>query len=111
MIETLKNWKWTILSTALPSLLAAWLAWNQPTAEAVPYNVAELQAQVASLTQEKDLYLARANAYMGMKQRRDAAIEASDCKVDIRAMIKDPDKIPKPWNPHGQLDAPDGSKW
>jgi hypothetical protein len=66
-------------------------------------NYKNMATEIANLKKEKELFEARVSAYQRMIDRRDAAIKASMCSDQIQAWIKDPDKIPKPFNPHDQL--------
>ena len=48
----------------------------------------------------------RLASYERMVARRDAAIDASKCKPQIREWVKNPDNIPVPFNPFNQLSGP-----
>lgn len=60
--------------------------------------------EVIRLQKEVDLNTGRNDSYRRMIDRRDAAIEASQCKDKIQYWVKHPDEIPKPFNPFNQLD-------
>lgn len=51
------------------------------------------------LLREKELFDARVAGYTRQIERRDAAIDASKCKDQIRDWIINPDKVPKPFDP------------
>lgn len=66
-------------------------------------NYTEMPKQIQQLKRDKALILSRVGSYQTLLARRDAAIEASQCKVQIQKWIKDPDTIPTPFDPFNQL--------
>ncbi len=69
--------------------------------------VTSIKDQAATITQlqhQVDLDKGTLDSYKRMVDRRDAAIKASKCSVQIAAWVKNPDSIPVPFNPFNQLD-------
>lgn len=62
-------------------------------------NYSDMQASITRLERDKTLITSRVASYQTLLARRDAAIEASKCKAQIKAWIKDPDTIPNSKNP------------
>lgn len=55
--------------------------------------------KLSELTHQNDLMEKRLTSYKRMIDRRDAAIEASVCKVRIKYLISHPDEIPAKFAP------------
>jgi len=66
----------------------------------------QLSSQVANLKRDLALRDGREASFRRMIDRRDAAIDASKCKVEIRKWVNNPDTIPRAFNPFNQLDNP-----
>lgn len=64
----------------------------------------QMSGQIVTLQHDIDLRDGREASFRRMLDRRDAAINASKCKVQIQNWVKNPDNIPKPFNPFNQLD-------
>lgn len=62
-------------------------------------NYGQMAAQIERLQRDNTLILSRVDSYKTLLERRDAAIAASRCAEAIRAMIKNPDTIPRPSTP------------
>jgi len=64
------------------------------------------QRNLVSLTQcthNTRLFQQREESYKQRIERRDDAINASQCKTQINHWVRNPDEIPKPFNPFNQL--------
>lgn len=57
-------------------------------------NYGAMAAKIERLERDKNLIESRVASYQTLLARRDAAIEASKCKVQIKGWIKDPDTLP-----------------
>ena len=66
-------------------------------------NYTEMPMQIERLTKQKVNLEARVNSYQTLMARRDAAIEASQCRVQIQHWVKNPDEIPTKFDPFNQL--------
>lgn len=66
---------------------------------------ADMATQIANYEHDAALKDARLTSYKRMIDRRDAAIDASECKAQIRKWVSNPDSLPKPFAPFNQLDA------
>lgn len=85
---------------ALPFVVIAFfgaMGWNFVT------KYQQMSGQIVSLQHDKDLYAGREASFRRMLDRRDAAINASKCKTQIQDWVKNPDSIPKAFNPFNQL--------
>ena len=83
------------LSAAL--LVGLWFAYGWGSE--VISNYGGMAAKIERLERDKKLIESRVASYQTLLARRDAAIDASRCKDTIRDMVKNPDKIPTPWDP------------
>jgi hypothetical protein len=72
-------------------------------ATSTPAQLALKSAQLANCQRDGALKDARERSFRRMIERRDAAINASQCKAKINYWVRNPDEIPKPFNPHEQL--------
>lgn len=70
---------------------------------AVINNYSTMAAKIERLERDKKLIDSRVESLRTLLERRDAAIAASQCRVQIQTWIKDPDRIPgfrkDPFNP------------
>lgn len=81
--------------------LAAWFAYGWGLE--VISNYGEMAAKIQKLERDKVLIESRVASYKTLMARRDAAIEASQCKTQIERWVKNPDEIPTKWDPFNQL--------
>jgi hypothetical protein len=65
-------------------------------------NYKKMAQEVAELKDKIELIEGREVSYRRMIDRRDAAIKASKCAAQIQDWVSNPDKIPKPFDPHNQ---------
>lgn len=66
-------------------------------------NYSGMAAKIATLERDKRNIESRVASYQTLLARRDAAIAASKCKVQIETWVKNPDTIPTPFDPFNQL--------
>jgi hypothetical protein len=59
--------------------------------------------KLAMCERDNRMLESRVKSWQLLKERRDEAIAASACKGQIEDWIKNPDEIPKPFNPFNQL--------
>lgn len=77
--------------------LVAWLAYGWGSE--IITNYGNMAAKIERLERDKRNVESRVASYQTLLARRDAAIEASACKVVIQDWVKNPDKIPTKWDP------------
>jgi hypothetical protein len=65
----------------------------------------QMSGQIVQLQHDIELRDGREASFRRMLDRRDAAIGASKCNEQIQDWVKNPDKIPKAFNPFNQLDS------
>lgn len=58
-----------------------------------------MATKIAEMQREANLNEGRLASYKRMIDRRDAAINASQCKAQIEFWVKNPDDVPKPFDP------------
>jgi len=63
----------------------------------------EMPKRIEQLERDKSLIESRVASLRTLMARRDAAIEASKCKAQIKDWIRNPDKIPTAFDPFNQL--------
>lgn len=66
-------------------------------------NYTEMPKTIERLERDKKLLNSRVESYRTLNARRDAAIAASKCKVQIEYWLKNPDEIPTKFDPFNQL--------
>lgn len=59
----------------------------------------DMSVKIERLEHAAELVDRRTDSYKRMIDRRDAAIEASACKAQIKIWLRNPDDIPKPFQP------------
>jgi hypothetical protein len=62
-------------------------------------NYTKMATEIAELKAEVKKFDGRVASYKRMIERRDAAIDASDCKAQIRKWVSAPDSIPQKFDP------------
>lgn len=77
------------------------LLWSWGSAWLGDYR--ELVEQLAAVRREKSLDDGRIASYRRMIDRRDAAIDASRCKAQIKEWVSHPENLPVPFDPFNQL--------
>lgn len=83
------------------AIAALWLVYSWGSE--IITNYGNMASEIATLKRDKALITSRVDSYKILLARRDDAIAASKCASAIRAMIKDPDTIPRksdPFNPN-----------
>lgn len=66
------------------------------------------QKNLISLTQcthQSQLFKQREESYKQRIERRDAAINASQCKAQINHWVRNPDEVPQKFDPFNQLNG------
>ncbi len=81
--------------------LAAWYVYGWGSE--IISNYGAMAAKIEKLERDNLLISTRVASYQTLMARRDAAIEASKCKAQIKDWIRNPDKIPTKWDPFNQL--------
>lgn len=81
--------------------IAVWFlyGWGHQVIE----NYTEMPKTIERLGRDKALLESRVKSYQTLMARRDAAIEASQCKAQIQHWVKNPDEIPTKFDPFNQL--------
>lgn len=81
--------------------IAVWFlyGWGHQVIE----NYTEMPKKIERLERDKKLIESRVASYQTLMARRDAAIEASNCKATIQNWIKNPDAMPTKFDPFNQL--------
>ncbi len=92
-----------ILKFGVPMLVALFV-WGAGQTYVKTYN-ANIQ-KVVELQREVDKRDGRLASYLRMIERRDAAIKASKCAPQIDKWVRNPEEIPKPFEPFNQLTPP-----
>lgn len=93
--------KIAVILTPICCLLAFWLYTS-----GMRSDYKDMSYQIAGFQQQKRVLDARVNSYQRMIERRNEAIDASQCKDQIRKWIHNPDLIPKKFDPHNQFTPP-----
>lgn len=75
-------------------------------ATSAPAQLAQKSMQLANCQRDLKIRDSREASFRRMTDRRDEAIAASQCKAQIQFWVRNPEKIPKPFNPHEQLKPP-----
>lgn len=81
--------------------LAIWFAYGW--GHQIIANYTEMPRRIERLERDKALISTRIASYKTLLARRDAAIAASNCKVQIERWVKNPDEIPTKFDPFNQL--------
>lgn len=83
------------------TLVGGWFVWGVVNNAISEYG--RTHQELAMCKRDKALIESRVDSWKALKERRDEAIAASRCKDQIQHWIKNPDEIPKPFNPFDQL--------
>ena len=83
------------------SALAVWFAYGWGSQ--IITNYTEMPKKIERLERDKRLIESRVASYRTLMARRDAAIEASNCKDVIKGWVKNPDTMPTKFDPFNQL--------
>lgn len=81
--------------------IAAWFAYGWGSE--IIGNYRTMASEITTCQRDKALVESRVKSYQTLIARRDAAIEASKCKVQLQDWVKNPDKIPTKFDPFNQL--------
>lgn len=92
---------WIRLAGLLGVGFAGLLTWS--SVKDVIRNYSAMSATIERLEHDKALLESRLTSYNLRIERRDAAIDASRCKEQIKRWVTHPDETPKPFNPFNQL--------
>lgn len=84
--------------------LVAFIGWS--SVQSVITNYTEMSGTITALKKEKSLLDARMLSYERRISRRDDAIAASKCAVQIKDWVSHPEKLPEKFDPFNQLSAP-----
>lgn len=98
---------WTVLKYVVPVvlvLLTIFGIWHYNKTWVNSYN--KSFSTIASLRSEVNKLKQREVSYRRQIERYKAAAAASQCAAQIDKGVRNPDLIPKKWNPHEQLTAP-----
>jgi len=89
------NWWQTIKygGIALLVIFVATFGW------AFVNNYSKMATEIAELKAELKKYDGRLASYKRMIERRDAAIDASTCKAQIKRWVSNPDEVPQKFDP------------
>ena len=81
--------------------IVVWFAYG--TVQSVIDRYSNMASQNESLSHTNSLLTSRLASYNLRIERRDEAIQASKCAVQIDHWVHHPDEIPKPFSPFNQL--------
>lgn len=92
---------WLRLGAMGAVLVAGWFLYGWGSE--VIGNYGRMAAKIERLERDKALIESRVASLRVLNERRDAAIEASRCKDQIKNWLKNPDEIPTKFDPFNQL--------
>lgn len=92
---------WVRLIGLAGTALAIWFAYGWGSQ--IINNYTEMPKKIERLERDLKLVNSRVSSYRTLLGRRDAAIAASKCKVQIEYWVKNPNEIPTKFDPFNQL--------
>lgn len=81
--------------------IALWFAYGWGSE--IISNYTGMAKKIERLERDKRLITSRIASYKTLLARRDAAIEASKCRAQLKHWLKNPDEIPTKFDPFNQL--------